>query len=98
MPHRAPSPAHSPADPLLRHRYGGQLEAAAESFLITAFDAAAAPPALGEGGAVPPVLVSAAMSILTQSAWTQPTDEQVKASVYLGERALPAPSDARRAA
>ena len=86
MPYRVPTSPHGPADPLLRHHYGGQLEASAENFLLSAFDAAAAPPALGEGGAVPPVLVSAAMSILTRSAWTQPTDEQVKASVYLGER------------
>ena len=98
MSHRAPSSPHGTADPLLRHSYGGQLEAAAENFLLSAFDAAAAPPALGEGGAAPPVLVSAAMSILTKSAWTQPTDEQVKASVYLGERDRPAPDEVRHAA
>ena len=98
MPHRAPPPLHGPADPLLRHHYGGHLESAAEGFLVSAFDAAAAPTPLSEGGAVPPVLVSAAMSILTRSAWTQPTDEQVKASVYLGERGRPAPDEVRRAA
>ena len=98
MPHRAPSSPHGTADPVLRHHYGGQLEAAAENFLLSAFDTAATPPALSEGGAVPPVLVSAAMSILTRSAWTQPTDEQVKASVYLGERDRPAPQSVRPAA
>ena len=96
MTDRDLSSPHGPIDPLLRHRYGGQLEAAAENFLLSAFEAT--PPTLGEGGAAPPVLVSAAMSILTRSAWTQPTDEQVKASVYLGERDRPAPGEVRRAA
>lgn len=82
MPHREPS---SPHDPLLRHSYGGQLESAAEAFLLNAFERAGGAP-FTEGPDTPPVLVAAAMSILTRSAWTQPTDEQVKASVYLDER------------
>ena len=82
MLHPRPS---SPHDPLLRHHYGGQLESAAETFLLSAFERAGGAP-FSEGPDTPPVLVAAAMSILTQSSWTQPSDEQVKASVYLGER------------
>lgn len=88
-----PRDPSSPHDPLLRHGYGGQLESAAEAFLVSAFESASGPIS---GGEIPPVLVSAAMHILNRSAWTQPTDEQVKASIYLGEREEhPAP---RRAA
>lgn len=89
--------ANAPADPVLRHHYSGQLEAAAENFLLSAFERASAP--FSEGPDMPPVLVSAAMHILNRSAWTQPTDEQVKASVYLGERGgRPAGEGPRRAA
>lgn len=70
-----------PPAPLLRHLYGGQLESAAEAFLISIFDRATHQ-ALAEQ-AVPPVLVSAAMTILNRTAWTQPTDEQTKAAMYL---------------
>ena len=76
--------ASTPADPVLRHHYGGQLESAAEAFLLSAFERTSAP--FSEGPDMPAVLVSAAMHILNRSAWTQPSDEQVKASVYLGER------------
>lgn len=71
------------ADPMLRHTYGGQLESAAELFLIHAFEKGGHGP-LGEGE-VPPVLVSAAMHILNRSAWTQPSDEQIKAAMYLSQ-------------
>ena len=94
MTHRDPS---SPHDPLLRHGYGGQLESAAEAFLLTAFDKASGSP-FSDGQELPPVLVSAAMHILNRSAWTQPSDEQVKASVYLGERDQRAPQDGPRRA
>lgn len=87
---------HGPADPVLRHHYSGQLESAAEGFLLSAFERASAP--FSEGPDMPPVLVSAAMHILNRSAWTQPTDEQVKASVYLGERDTRAPGDGHRRA
>lgn len=88
----------SPHDPLLRHYYGGQLESAAEAFLLTAFDRASGT-AFSEGPDLSPVLISAAMHILNKSAWTQPTDEQVKASVYLGERGRSgSPEGPRRAA
>lgn len=90
MTPRTPS---SPHDPVLRHSYGGQLESSAEAFLVSAFDRASG--ALGEPEP-PGVLVSAAMHILTRSAWKQPTDEQVKASVYLGEKARPRPVPAER--
>lgn len=72
------------ADPMLRHSYGGQLEAAAEAFLISAFEHDGSG-VLG-GSDVPPVLVSAAMHILNRSAWTQPSDEQVKAAMFLSQR------------
>src|SRR5690606_33179714 len=75
------------ADPMLRHAYGGQLESAAESFLIHAFEKGGHGP-LGEGE-VPPVLVSAAMHILNRSAWTQPSDEQIKAAMYLSQPPAP---------
>lgn len=75
------------ADPMLRHAYGGQLESAAESFLIHAFEKGGHGP-LGEGE-VPPVLVSAAMHILNRSAWTQPSDEQIKAAMYLSHPPAP---------
>jgi hypothetical protein len=95
------------ADPMLRHAYGGQLEAAAEAFLINAFERNGSG-VLG-GGEVPPVLVSAAMHIVNRSAWTQPSDEQVKAAMFLSQRSeRPQPNaehaphagedDARRAA
>ncbi|MGB3544627.1 hypothetical protein [Rubrivirga sp.] len=88
MPSRTPS---SPHDPVLRHTYGGQLEASAEAFLVSAFDRASG--ALSSEAEPPGVLVSAAMHILTRASWKQPTDEQVKASVYLGEKTGPrAPS------
>lgn len=80
----APAPDAMP-DPVLRHVYSGQLEAAAEAFLLHAFDAEASP-SFSEQTGPTPVLVSAAMHILTRSAWTQPTDEQVKASMFLGTR------------
>jgi hypothetical protein len=69
---------------MLRHAYSGQLEAAAEAFLINAFEQNGSG-VLG-GGEVPPVLVSAAMHILNRSAWTQPSDEQVKAAMFLSQR------------
>jgi hypothetical protein len=72
-------------DPVLRHSYGSHLEAAAEAFLLHAFEAETGH-AFSEKEGPPPVLVSAAMHILTRSAWTQPTDEQVKASMFLGTR------------
>lgn len=72
------------ADPMLRHTYGGQLEAAAEAFLINAFEQNGSG-VLG-GNDVPPVLVSAAMHIVNRSAWTQPSDEQVKAAMFLSQR------------
>jgi hypothetical protein len=73
------------ADPMLRHAYGGPLEAAAEAFLINAFEQNGS--AVLGGGEVPPVLVSAAMHIVNRSAWTQPSDEQVKAAMFLSQRA-----------
>ena len=82
------------ADPLLRHAYGGQLESSAEAFLINVFEQNGAGVL---GGDVPPVLVSAAMHILNRSAWTQPSDEQVKAAVFLSKPA-PQPNDAGRRA
>lgn len=85
MLHRQPSSPHGPTDPVLRHNYGGELESAAESFLLAAFDKASGT-TFSDGADLQPVLVSAAMHILNRSAWTQPNDEQVKASVYLGER------------
>lgn len=80
---RPPTPPLQ-ADPVLRHPYGHPLEAAAEHFLIHAFEHGGRGP-LGEES-VPPVLVSAAMHILTRAAWTQPSDEQVKAAMYLSSR------------
>lgn len=87
MLHRQPSSPHGPTDPVLRHDYGGDLESAAESFLLAAFEKASGA-TFNDGADLQPVLVSAAMHILNRSAWTQPNDEQVKASVYLGERDL----------
>lgn len=87
-----------PSDPMLRHGYGGQLESAAEAFLVQAFERSGSP--LGEGG-IQPVLVSAAMHILNRSAWTQPSDEQVKAAMFLSQQAKGAKlysKDDRRAA
>ncbi len=87
------------ADPILRNAYGGQLESAAESFLVHAFEKGGHGP-LGERD-IPPVLVSAAMHILNRSAWTQPSDEQVKAAVFLSKPPVPGPSEGgteRRAA
>ncbi len=75
------------ADPMLRHGYGGQLESAAESFLVNAFEKGGHGP-LGERE-IPPVLVAAAMHILNRSAWTQPSDEQVKAAMYLSQQPAP---------
>lgn len=72
-------------DPVLRHTYGGQLEAAAEAFLLHAFEDASGS-RFSERESPPPALISAAMHILTRSAWTQPSDEQVKASMFLGTR------------
>lgn len=72
------------ADPLLRHSYGRPLEAAAEHFLIHAFEHGGRGP-LGEES-VPPMLIAAAMHILNRTAWTQPSDEQVKAAMYLTTR------------
>ncbi|MDX1419581.1 MAG: hypothetical protein R3181_06395 [Rubricoccaceae bacterium] len=69
-------------DPVLRHTYGGQLESAAEAFLLHAFEAETGP-SFNEQDGPSPVLVSAAMHIITRSAWTQPSDEQVKASMFL---------------
>lgn len=84
------------ADPVLRHGYGGQLEAAAEAFLVQAFERSGGP--LGEE-AVPPVLVAAAMHILNRSAWTQPSDEQIKAAMFLSQQAQrPAPEHPDRRA
>lgn len=76
-----PAAPEAPADAVLRCSYGGQLEASAEAFLISAFEQSGSS-VLGEQN-VSGVLVSAAMHILTRTAWTQPTDEQVKASMYL---------------
>lgn len=85
MPIRnAPHRSSLLTDPLLRHGYGGQLESAAEAFLVHAFEQNGHGP-LGET-AVPPVLVSAAMHILNRSAWTQPSDEQIKAAMYLSHQ------------
>ena len=86
------------ADPLLRHRYGGQLESAAEAFLIHAFEQGGS--GLLGGDEVPSVLVSAAMHIVNRSAWAQPSDEQVKAAMFLSqrsERPQPAPQRAPQA-
>ena len=88
-------------DPMLRHAYSGQLEAAAEAFLVNAFEQNGS--GVLSGGEVPPVLVSAAMHILNRSAWTQPSDEQVKAAMFLSQRADrpnagDAPEDASRRA
>ena len=69
---------------MLRHGYGGQLESAAEAFLVQAFERSGGP--LGEEN-IPPVLVAAAMHILNRSAWTQPSDEQVKAAMFLSQQA-----------
>ena len=92
---RSPSSSH---DPVLRHRYGGQLEASAEAFLVSAFERAGG--VLSSESEPTGVLVSAAMHILNRSAWKQPSDEQVKASVYLGEKARPRemPAEPRRVA
>lgn len=68
---------------MLRHGYGGQLESAAEAFLVQAFERSGGP--LGEDS-LPPVLVAAAMHILNRSAWTQPSDEQVKAAMFLSQQ------------
>ena len=103
MPDRTPrrvAPGASPdamPDPVLRHAYGGQLEAAAEAFLLHAFEAETTP-SFSEQEGPAPVLVSAAMHILTRSAWTQPSDEQVKASMYLGTREVPSGDGYRDAA
>lgn len=83
----APLPKGTFADPVLRHRYGGQLEVAAETFLLAAFEGEARNGFGGEAAGPPPALVSAAMHILNRSAWTQPTDEQVRAAIYLGQQA-----------
>ena len=82
---------------MLRHGYGGQLESAAEAFLVQAFERSGSP--LGEEAA-PPVLVAAAMHILNRSAWTQPSDEQVKAAMFLSQQAKKSPTaeSERRAA
>ena len=77
------APTDAMPDPVLRHAYGTHLESAAEAFLLHVFEAETGP-RFSEREAPPPVLVSAAMHILTRSAWTQPSDEQVKASMYLG--------------
>ena len=79
-----PDTAGLAADPMLRHGYGGQLESAAEAFLVQAFERSSSP--LGEES-LPPVLVAAAMHILNRSAWTQPSDEQVKAAMFLSQQA-----------
>ncbi len=79
------------ADSVLRYSYGGQLEAAAESFLLSAFEQSSNS-VLCENGA-PSVLVAAAMHIMTRTAWTQPTDEQVKAAMYLRTQAYATPRD-----
>ncbi len=79
------APSDAMPDPVLRHTYGGQLESAAEAFLLHAFEDASGH-RFSEKEGPAPVLVSAAMHILTRSAWTQPSDEQVKASMYLGTR------------
>ncbi len=73
------------ADPMLRHSYGGQMEAAAEAFMVSAFEQGGRGP-IGEDG-VPPVLVAAAMHVLNRAAWTQPSDEQVKAAMFLSQQA-----------
>ena len=70
-------------DPVLRHRYGAQLESAAEQFLLSAFESAD-DHAFSEREAPAPVLVSAALHIVTRTAWTQPSDEQVKAWMFIG--------------
>ena len=104
MPDRTPQRVYPAAlsqgampDPVLRHSYGGQLEAAAEAFLLHAFETEK-PPSFGESAGPPAVLVAAAMHILTRSAWTQPTDEQVKASMFLGTREAPREDGYRDAA
>lgn len=79
------APKDAMPDPVLRHHYGGQLEAAAEAFLLHAFEAETGH-CFSEKEGPPAILVSAAMHILTRSAWTQPSDEQVKASMFLGTR------------
>lgn len=68
-------------DPVLRHGYGGQLESAAEAFLVQAFENNGQAGGLSDNS-VPPVLIAAAMHVLTRTAWTQPSDEQVKADMY----------------
>ncbi len=78
-------PASLPDEAMLHHDYGGQLEAAAEDFLVHAFEQGGHGP-LGESG-VPPVLVAAAMHVLNRAAWTQPSDEQVKAAMFLSQQA-----------
>ncbi len=81
---RSPTPAQPVHDTVLRHRYGGSLESAAEAFLQQAFETGGRG-ALGDE-AVPPVLVAAAMHVLNQAAWTQPSDEQVKASMFIHQQ------------
>ena len=76
----------TPHDTVLRHAYGGQLEAAAEAFLVQAFEHNGQAGGLSDA-AVPPVLIAAAMHVLTRTAWTQPSDEQVKAAMYRRQEA-----------
>ena len=92
-----PDDAHAlKADPILRHKYGGQLEAAAESFLVGVFERASTPGSLELS--LPPGLIGAAMHILNRTAWQQPSDEQIKAAMYLSQGPRPAPPQAQREA
>lgn len=68
-------------DGVLRHDYSARLRAAAEDYLCAVWEHTAHP-ALAEG-AVPGVLVVAALHVITGVAWEQPSDEQVRAAMAL---------------
>lgn len=72
-------------DPLLRHDYGERLFRAAEDFLVTAFEDPR-PAGLLTEAPITPGLLACAMHVLCRTAWQQPSDEQVKASVFLSRR------------
>lgn len=75
------------ADPIQRHHYGSQLEAAAEAFLVGAFENHDGS-GLGERE-LPSVLVGAAMAILNRAEWEQPSAEAIKAAMHRSQ--LPKP-------
>lgn len=70
--------------PLLKHKYSAHITSAAELYLVSLFERESEKMDEDEQDrAVSNILVDAAMRIVSEASWVQPSDEQLKAAAFM---------------